>query len=101
MGVAGSGTTTIGKRLAAGLELPFHDADDFHAEANIRKMAAGRPLYDNDGKPWLEILGKQIKGVEPRRGSRAGLFGFERSVSQEIGHPSRIRTELATAGRFS
>ena len=57
MGISGSGKTTIGKLLASRLEVPFYDGDDFHPEANIQKMAAGRPLTDEDRWPWLEKLG--------------------------------------------
>lgn len=53
MGVAGSGKTTIGVRLARELGWEFRDADDFHPPANIAKMAAGIPLDDEDRGPWL------------------------------------------------
>lgn len=61
MGISGSGKTTIGKLLAGRLKLPFYDADDFHPEANIKKMAAGQPLNDSDRWPWLEKLGSKIE----------------------------------------
>src|SRR4051812_395211 len=44
MGVAGSGKTTVGVKLAAELGWRFNDADDFHPEANIAKMSAGHAL---------------------------------------------------------
>jgi gluconokinase len=53
MGVAGSGKTTIGKRLAAQLGWPYHEADDFHSAANKDKMGRGIPLDDYDRAPWL------------------------------------------------
>lgn len=56
MGVAGSGKTTIGRRLAAELGWQFYDADDFHPPANVAKMASGMPLDDADRLPWLETL---------------------------------------------
>ena len=40
-GVCGSGKTTIGKKLSLELQIPFYDADDFHPQANIEKMASG------------------------------------------------------------
>lgn len=61
MGVSGCGKTTIGKKLAATLDLPFYDADDFHPQANIDKMASGSPLQDNDRWPWLDSLATEIK----------------------------------------
>ncbi len=62
MGVAGSGKTTVGQRLAARLGCAFSDADDFHGEANKAKMAAGFPLTDEDRAPWLRALRESIDG---------------------------------------
>ena len=59
-GVSGSGKTTIGKLLAEQLRLPFYDADDFHPEANVKKMSDGFPLDDVDRAPWLLALAKYI-----------------------------------------
>jgi len=63
MGVSGSGKSTIGKMLAKRLELPYREADDFHPQANIDKMAQGTALNDNDRKPWLEALAKEASEV--------------------------------------
>lgn len=60
MGVSGAGKTTVGKRLAATLHWPFYDADDFHPQANVEKMARGLPLTDADRQPWLDALRTQI-----------------------------------------
>jgi len=56
MGVAGSGKTTIGKKLSAKTGYPFFDADDFHPQKNINKMKAGQPLTDEDRIPWLDNI---------------------------------------------
>ncbi len=56
MGVTGCGKSTVGKALAEKLEVPFHDADDYHPEKNINKMKSGQPLNDKDRLPWLRIL---------------------------------------------
>lgn len=56
MGVAGSGKTTIGRRLAAELGWPYHEADDFHSAANKGKMGRGIPLDDYDRAPWLAAI---------------------------------------------
>ena len=56
MGVSGSGKSTIGKELAKRLNIPFQDADDFHPESNVKKMAGGAALNDEDRQPWLENL---------------------------------------------
>ena len=59
IGVSGSGKTTIGKELSAHLNIPFFDADDFHSEANVAKMAAGQPLNDDDRQSWLQAINKK------------------------------------------
>lgn len=56
MGVAGSGKTTIGRRLSEELGWKFYDADDFHPPANIDRMSRGLALDDTDRQPWLEAL---------------------------------------------
>jgi len=56
MGVAGSGKTTVGLRLAKQLGAAFLDADDLHPAANVAKMRAGHPLTDADRAPWLDAV---------------------------------------------
>jgi len=60
MGVSGSGKTTVGRALAERLGVPFLDGDDFHPPENVRKMAAGKPLTDDDRRPWLLELRRRI-----------------------------------------
>ena len=60
MGVSGSGKTTIGRLLAARLGWQYAEADDFHSAANVAKMAAGRPLTDDDRWPWLQSIAAWI-----------------------------------------
>jgi gluconokinase len=60
MGVASSGKTTTGQRLAKRLGWTFRDADTFHPAANIAKMSAGEPLTDEDRWPWLDAIGAWI-----------------------------------------
>ncbi len=60
MGVASSGKTSIGERLAARLGWPFRDADSFHPPENVAKMAGGTPLNDEDRKPWLAAIAAWI-----------------------------------------
>lgn len=56
MGVSGSGKTTIAALLAQELGCEFADADWFHPDANIAKMAAGHALSDEDRWPWLDAI---------------------------------------------
>jgi carbohydrate kinase (thermoresistant glucokinase family) len=61
MGPTGCGKTTIGQLLARRLGWPFLDGDDYHPEANVAKMHSGIPLTDDDRRPWLEALHKEIE----------------------------------------
>ena len=56
MGVCGCGKTTVGRALARELGCEFLDADDFHPEANVAKMAQGIALTDDDRWPWLDAI---------------------------------------------
>ncbi|CAN5836395.1 gluconokinase [soil metagenome] len=64
MGVSGSGKTTVGSLLAARLNWPFFDADEFHPQANIDKMARGVPLTDEDRQPWLRAIRDKMSDLE-------------------------------------
>jgi len=50
----------VGRLLAQRTGLPFYDADDFHPEANVRKMKKGVPLTDADRAPWLAQLARLL-----------------------------------------
>jgi gluconokinase len=63
MGVSGSGKTTIGEKLAARLDWPYEDADQFHPASNVAKMSAGHPLTDEDRWPWLKAIAAEIDRV--------------------------------------
>lgn len=60
MGVTGSGKSTVGELLSQHLGWNYYDADDFHPPANVRKMADGIPLNDEDRWPWLEGLAVEV-----------------------------------------
>lgn len=53
MGVAGAGKTTVSAALADRLGWVLAEADEFHPQANVTKMASGIPLTDEDRWPWL------------------------------------------------
>lgn len=69
MGVSGSGKTTVGRKLSQKLKIPFYDADDFHPQSNIEKMASGNPLNDQDRFPWLLNLSSKIKQWSEAKGA--------------------------------
>ena len=66
MGVCGCGKTTVGQALAEALHWRFLDADDFHPQANVAKMAAGDPLTDDDRWPWLDRLADELRAILAR-----------------------------------
>jgi gluconokinase len=61
MGVCGCGKTTVGRALADELGWAFLDADEYHPEANVAKMAAGVALSDDDRWPWLDRLSRELR----------------------------------------
>lgn len=72
MGVSGSGKTSVGKLLAASLQWPFYDGDDFQPQSNLMKMSQGYALTDADRAPWLKALRDLLSGILGR-GQRAVL----------------------------
>lgn len=69
MGVASSGKTSLGERLAQKLGWPFRDADSFHPPANVAKMSGGIPLTDEDRKPWLAAIAAWIDELRATGGN--------------------------------
>jgi gluconokinase len=62
MGPMAAGKTTLAKKLADALALPFIEGDDLHAPASVAKMRAGVALDDEDRWPWLARVGAGLKG---------------------------------------
>jgi gluconokinase len=91
MGVAGSGKTTVGKRLADALGWRFFDADDFHSAANIEKMRHGVALTDADRAEWLSALRRQIEEQIDNKTSAV----FACSALKEI-HRQQLRGDSNT-----
>jgi gluconokinase len=60
MGVSGSGKSLIGARLARALLVEFVEGDDLHPPDNVRRMAAGIPLTDQDRKSWLMAIAARL-----------------------------------------
>ena len=85
MGVAGCGKTTIGSKLARSLGVLFLDADDFHPEANLKKMSSGTPLDDSDRIPWLEILREELRSNRGCVLACSALKQNYRSMLQDAG----------------
>lgn len=69
-GPAGCGKSSVAKHLAQCLDLPYIEGDDYHSEANVKKMSNGIPLTDDDRWDWLETL--RNKAVEELEGGAQG-----------------------------
>jgi len=63
MGVSGAGKTVVGALLAAALGVPFLDGDDLHPAENVRRMAQGIPLTDDDRRDWLAAIASRLAQV--------------------------------------
>lgn len=61
MGITGSGKSTVGAALARALGLDFVEGDDYHPPENVRRMAAGIPLTDDDRADWLRALAARLR----------------------------------------
>ena len=60
MGVAGCGKSAVGRRIAAALQWPMIEGDDFHPPANVERMRQGIALTDADRVGWLAQLGAAL-----------------------------------------
>ncbi|MDP9177323.1 MAG: gluconokinase [Gemmatimonadota bacterium] len=61
MGVTGSGKSTVGATLAHALGVDFVEGDDYHPLENVKHMASGIPLTDDDRAGWLRALAMRIR----------------------------------------
>ena len=87
MGVAGSGKTTIGEKLAERLGWPYEDADKYHPKANVEKMSAGHPLTDEDRWPWLQAIADEIDRVCKQQGQLViGCSALKRAYRDVLVH---------------
>ena len=82
MGVAGSGKSTLGAAVAARLGRVWLEGDDFHGEANRRKMAEGQPLTDADRAAWLAALCEQLRHQPP--GAMAACSALKRAYRAQL-----------------
>lgn len=93
MGVAGSGKTTLGLKLAGILGWSFRDADDFHPAANVAKMSACLPLNDDDRAPWLAAIRTHIDVCLARGESTIVTCSALREVYRQriVSDPARVK----------
>ena len=70
MGVSGTGKSTLGRALSESLAWRFVEGDDFHPRKNVEKMSRGEPLTNDDRRPWLDLLNREIEN-DHRKGVRS------------------------------
>ncbi len=70
MGVCGSGKSVIGARLARALDIEFVEGDGLHPPENVKRMASGIPLTDDDRHSWLTAIAARLREA---RGAGVGL----------------------------
>ena len=68
IGVSGVGKSTIGNLMSKEVSIPFFDGDDFHSEQNVKKMAEGKALNDDDRYEWLVKLNNLAKEQTKKNG---------------------------------
>jgi gluconokinase len=83
MGVSGSGKSSVGRAIAAGLELPFVEGDTLHPPVNVEKMAAGIPLTDEDRWPWLDKIGAEL--AKAQKGVVVSCSALKQSYRDRLG----------------
>lgn len=91
MGVSGSGKTTVAKGIAQQMGWEYAEGDDFHPEENVKKMASGHPLTDEDRWPWLKAIAAWIDERERARTSAVITCSALRRVYRDLlreGRPS-------------
>ena len=89
MGVSGSGKSSIGEKIAAGLGLPFVEGDALHPAANVEKMSKGIPLSNEDRMPWLDRIGEEINTAQ--KAAQGVLHRLpDHPHLRRIGHGHRI-----------
>jgi carbohydrate kinase (thermoresistant glucokinase family) len=64
MGVSGAGKSLIGASFARELGVEFVDGDDYHSADNVKRMAEGIPLTDEDRAGWLRSLAARIRDAK-------------------------------------
>jgi gluconokinase len=92
MGVAGSGKTSVGRRLSERLECDFLEGDRRHPPANIAKMMAQTPLQDADRQQWLLTLAADIhRAVSHHRETVLTCSGLKAAYRQPLTAPGRVQ----------
>jgi carbohydrate kinase (thermoresistant glucokinase family) len=95
MGVSGSGKSSVADALAARLGWDLAEGDDLHSPANVAKMAAGRPLTDDDRTPWLARVADWIDAeLAAGHGAVVTCSALRRSYRDVLRRPAVLFVHL-------
>ena len=101
MGPTGCGKTTIGHLLARRLAWPFIDGDDFHPAANVAKMQGGLPLTDDDRRPWLASLRREIEDhIRAGQSAVMACSALKRTYRELLGVDQQVVKTVYLRGSF-
>jgi len=90
MGVSGVGKSTFAVQLARKLKMEFIEGDRLHSMSNVRKMAAGIALGDEDRWPWLDAVAAAVCATPLPNGVVATCSALKRS------YRDRLRAKVAS-----
>ncbi|MCT7373775.1 gluconokinase [Chelativorans salis] len=65
MGVCGVGKSTVARAVADALSGTFIEGDALHSRENVKAMAEGRPLTDEERWPWLDAVCEAARSAPP------------------------------------
>jgi gluconokinase len=82
MGVSGCGKSSVARRIADHLNVPFIEGDDLHSSASIERMSRGLPLNDDMRWPWLDRIASAL-GERPG-GAVASCSALKRSYRERL-----------------
>jgi gluconokinase len=84
MGISGVGKSTFAEQLARKLNMQFIEGDRLHLASNVRKMAAGIALSDEDRWPWLDAVATAVSAARSPNGVVATCSALKRSYRDRL-----------------
>lgn len=88
MGVAGSGKSTVGARVAAQLGVVFQEGDALHDLTSVARMRSGQPLDDEARRPWLGRIAAWLdQQIAARQGGVITCSALRRSARALLARP--------------